>query len=97
MAKFILSAFADEGFALQVLLLAGSFADEEDIRRRVADAENKVRPRCAERTVLAFFALRSKLLHGIRHGCHRLSGSIIACFFPFAHDFFETLLKSAQN
>lgn len=54
---------ADERLALQILLLPRSFADEDDGRRNRADAEDGVRPRCAEATLLTRKALRADRFH----------------------------------
>ena len=40
----------DKGHALLVLLLAGTLADEHDLRLLAADAEHKIAPRLAQRT-----------------------------------------------
>ncbi len=44
-----LSGAANKGFALQVLLLAGAFADKKDLCLRVTDAENDVLARFGKR------------------------------------------------
>src|SRR5450759_5001817 len=44
---------ADEGLALQVLVLAGSLADEHELRIRVTDTEDEPGPRVAQRAAMA--------------------------------------------
>ena len=58
---------ADEGLALQILLLAGALADEHELGVFPADAEDQIVPRAAERAAPAVRAIAFQSLPGI-HG-----------------------------
>ena len=62
-----LSRPAYKGYALLILVLAGSLADEHDLRRFASIAEDYVRPGVRQRAAPAGSAFRLQRFPNIRH------------------------------
>jgi len=75
-----LSGAPDEGFALTIFVLAGSFADDHQVRIRIADPADDFRPRAADDAAPAGVGLRVKRAQRRAFRIHNTTPATIATY-----------------